>query len=478
MDEPSANLTSSTAAAAAPAAAAQDQGFFAVPLRYVPASAFRGLPVFLRNDEADGTARAADLFTLYRTADVPFTPEERRRLLGSVRHVYLRSSDQLRFQQQSAQALVEQIKDPNQTTQQKATLVYDAALNATHELLEDPDVNAHTLRLQGVARGVATLVLSDAQAYQYLLAVSGHDLYTATHMTNVGTWIVALAYAMGHRDLDELVAICQAGLLHDLGKLFVPAEVLNKPGRLTREEWDLIRRHPVLGWEHVRDCEALPTLVKDVCRQHHERLDGTGYPDRLKMEYIHPVSRMCAIIDSFDAMTSIRPFRDTAKSVSEAILELKAGTPTKYDAGAVEAWVRLLGCVEDRLLIADTATSEALSRLGMRDRRRYKRFNCDCVASVHVLRPDDNGAWQQAAGFKARVRDLSRNSLGLISGAALQPGDRVRILIQRSSAEGTAKRVEGRVTRCSSLDDGQHEIGVELFPAGATGEPDPRDPVQ
>ena len=106
-----------------------------------------------------------------------------------------------------------------------------------NEVLSDPDLQKYSAQIQGVSRAVTTLVLNDAQAFGHLFAAAHHDFYTATHMVNVATWMVPVSHALGYRDHDELCRICQAGLLHDLGKVRIPAEVLNKPEPLSEEDW-------------------------------------------------------------------------------------------------------------------------------------------------------------------------------------------------------------------------------------------------
>lgn len=446
---------------------ATQAGFIPIPLRYVPASALQGMPIYLKREGDEGGAESAEPFTLYRAADVRFTPEDRQRLLGSVRHVYIRIADHDQFRRQADSTIVDILRDPEKALAEKAALVYETSLGLINDLLEEPDVTAYGLRLKGVARGVATLVLSESKAFSHLFNASRHDFYTATHMVNVGTWIVALAYAMGHRDPDELVTICQAGLLHDLGKIFVPPEVLNKAERLTNEERTQIKQHALLGWKHIQGSDTLPVVVKDVCRQHHERLDGSGYPDHLKSEHIHPVSRMCAVVDSFDAMTALRPYKQKAMSVSEAILELRAGAPEKYDADVVAAWVRLLAGVEDRLLESAEQPDEKLAKLGIAERRRYKRFPCDCDARVQVLMSRPDGVQEPSPVMPARVRDVSRQGLGLTVQTLVKKGSHVRVLVSTGQGNKAAKRVEGRVMWSAAREDGAYDVGIELFAAGS-----------
>jgi HD-GYP domain-containing protein (c-di-GMP phosphodiesterase class II) len=125
-------------------------------------------------------------------------------------------------------------------------------------------------------------------------------------------------------------------LLHDAGKLAIPADVLNKPGRLTEAEWALMRRHPRIG---ARMCE-LAGASRDaiaIVRHHHERWDGRGYPSGTSGERIPLGARVLAVCDAFDAMTSPRPYRERPFSVPEALSRIQAGRGTQFDPRVVDA---------------------------------------------------------------------------------------------------------------------------------------------
>ena len=143
------------------------------------------------------------------------------------------------------------------------------------------------------------------------------DDYTYMHSVAVCALMVALAKQL---KLDEKTTqrAGMAGLLHDLGKSAIPLEVLNKPGKLTDEEFDLVKDHPRQGYLMLKDSASVEPDVLDACLHHHEKMDGTGYPDKLKGEQISLLSRMAAICDVYDAITSDRPYKrgwDPAESV-------------------------------------------------------------------------------------------------------------------------------------------------------------------
>jgi HD-GYP domain-containing protein (c-di-GMP phosphodiesterase class II) len=173
-------------------------------------------------------------------------------------------------------------------------------------------------------------------------AIELKDACTAAHTWRVVLYTRALAEEAG---LDHALIgrLTFAAALHDLGKIDVPDEILRKPGSLTDEEFQVMKTHTTLGHERLlRMGEDDPVLL-DLVRHHHERWDGRGYPDGLAGEAIPLGARYFAVIDSFDAMTSRRPYRPDAadRLVTRALAELEMGAASRYDPRAVEMFTRL-----------------------------------------------------------------------------------------------------------------------------------------
>ena len=138
-------------------------------------------------------------------------------------------------------------------------------------------------------------------------ALDAKDAYTSGHSTRVAELTVELASRLGY-DADQLANIRMAGILHDIGKIGVDDSVLRKPGKLTDEEFEQIKTHPVLGYEILKGIRRFRDILPAV-RHHHESWDGSGYPDGLKGEDIPRDAQIMAVADAFDAMTSDRPYR-------------------------------------------------------------------------------------------------------------------------------------------------------------------------
>ncbi len=164
------------------------------------------------------------------------------------------------------------------------------------------------------------------------------DPYTAGHQQRVAQLSKAIAAHMGlSPERQELVRL--AALVHDIGKIGIPVELLTKPGQLAEHEMELIRTHTTVGWE-ILDQAHLHQAVADIARQHHERLDGSGYPDGLEGTAISLEARIIAVADTVEAMASHRPYRP-ARGVEEALAEIFRQRGRHYDPAAVDACIRL-----------------------------------------------------------------------------------------------------------------------------------------
>ena len=171
------------------------------------------------------------------------------------------------------------------------------------------------------------------------LLVECKDPYTAVHQRRVAELAQAIAEEMGFSEWWT-IGIYIAGLLHDIGKVAVPTEILNKPGKLNEYEFSLIKNHPRVGYEILERIE-FPWPVTQAILQHHERLDGSGYPEGLSGEDIIPEARILSVADVVEAISSQRPYRP-ALGLEVALGEISAQKDNLYDSEVVDACLRLL----------------------------------------------------------------------------------------------------------------------------------------
>lgn len=225
----------------------------------------------------------------------------------------------------------------------QAHKIKSRARAAVAELFQEARMG-HTLDLveaNAVIEDIDASLERNHNALVSLVRLKSKDDYTYLHSVAVGTLMVALGKQL---KLDTALRrdLGLAGLLHDLGKMAIPVEILNKPGRLTDAEFEIIKRHPSIGAAILEKAATIPALAIDVCRHHHERMDGCGYPDGQSGDALSLYARMGAICDVYDAITSARSYKE-AWDPSEAIRRMASWKDGQFDPEIFSQFVRLIG---------------------------------------------------------------------------------------------------------------------------------------
>jgi putative nucleotidyltransferase with HDIG domain len=200
-----------------------------------------------------------------------------------------------------------------------------------------PDVNA----LRAVAQGLAQAVAQNRTALLALTALKNYDNYTFTHMVNVSILTMAQARGLGV-DGPLLREFGLAGLMHDIGKVRVPTEILNKPEKLTDQEFAVIKRHPVDGAEILRKTPEIPPMAAIVAFEHHLRTDGSGYPEGAVRPSLNLATQVCSVADVYDAMRSQRMYQ-RAFPTDRILAVLKSNDGTRFDQNLVRRFSQLMG---------------------------------------------------------------------------------------------------------------------------------------
>jgi putative nucleotidyltransferase with HDIG domain len=170
------------------------------------------------------------------------------------------------------------------------------------------------------------------------LTIEMRDLYTAGHQRRVSSLAVAIAEEL-HLPSEKIEGLRLAGVIHDIGKIAMPAEILTKPTRLTKTEFQLVKDHPRIGYDILKNIQ-FPWPVAHIILQHHERMDGTGYPDGLLGDAILMEARILAVADVVEALSSHRPYRP-ALGMEKALEEIRRGRGIRYDMRVVDACMKL-----------------------------------------------------------------------------------------------------------------------------------------
>lgn len=192
-------------------------------------------------------------------------------------------------------------------------------------------------------KDLTDLICNDELTTSDILPLMSHDYYTYTHVANVTTYCVSLAVEMGCNDPEELHEIAVGGLLHDYGKRFISAHTLNFPGRLTKQQFREIQRHPHDGFCQFTHRDDVSWRQLMMIYQHHERPDGKGYPVGVRGDEIHPWARVCKVADVYDALTCERPYRK-ADSSAEVLRFMRKKVGTEFDEEVFECFRAMINC--------------------------------------------------------------------------------------------------------------------------------------
>jgi putative nucleotidyltransferase with HDIG domain len=192
-------------------------------------------------------------------------------------------------------------------------------------------------------------ITRNPEAFLNLARLKTKDDYTYLHSVAVCALMIALGRQLGLTSV-ELKQVGLAGLLHDIGKMMIPDSVLNKPGKLTEEEFDIVKQHPYKGWELLLGAPEITPVALDVCLHHHERVDGKGYPERISGEQLTLFARMGAVCDVYDALTSNRCYKNGWEP-AETIRKMAEWKDGHFDERVFQAFVKTIGIYPSGTLV-------------------------------------------------------------------------------------------------------------------------------
>jgi putative nucleotidyltransferase with HDIG domain len=272
--------------------------------------------------------------------------------------------------------------------------LYSDAVNIANTLWEmtrqegQPDPNQARQLVDNLAQAVA----QNRTALVALTALKDYDNYTFTHMVNVSILTMAQARALGI-DGSLLREFGLAGLMHDIGKVRTPLEVLKKPERLTDDEFAIIRMHVVDGAEILRRTPDMPALASVVAFEHHLRLDGTGYPVGVTRSALNLATMLCSIADVYDAMRSQRGYQESFPT-DRILAVLQQNDGTQFDTHLVRRFSQLMGIYPPGTLVRlDTGEIAVVVRVYAPDPYRPKVRVVASHDGQKVLRPYDVNLW-------------------------------------------------------------------------------------
>lgn len=264
-----------------------------------------------------------------------------------------------------------------------------------------------------LVRDMVSAIVENASASLWLTNLKRHDEYTSVHCMNVCVLAIAFGRHLGvERSLLELVGM--GALLHDIGKMYTPDRILNKPGRLTPEEFEIIKRHPVEGYHVMRGTQGIPAISLDIIRFHHERISGLGYPKQLQGDEIGLPTLISALADVYDAMTSDRIYQRGIPP-DRVLQSMLANASQDFGQELVEEFIRCLGIYPVGSLVE--LYSGAIGIVITSE--RYARLQ----PVVQLLRTPDGEAYEQPVVVNLAAMNEGSAGLGWNIRRSLNPKD-------------------------------------------------------
>ena len=241
-----------------------------------------------------------------------------------------------------AAELRETLQQPSIPPRANASAIYRHSLRLMEHLLAKPSAK-NIAQGKGIICDIVDQIVADDEMANFMVLIMPHDDHTYTHSANVGVLSILLAKRALKDSSDyDLIELGAGFFLHDLGKTQIPAHILSKPGKLTPAEWELVRMHPASGEKMLAATNVWTEECSRILLQHHEREDGTGYPQGLSGDGIDLSAQICRIADIYDALTSRRPYRAApVLTPFHALQAMKARMVNHYNADIFKVFVSL-----------------------------------------------------------------------------------------------------------------------------------------
>jgi len=279
---------------------------------------------------------------LYRRGDKTITRDHLKALVDSgVTTLFIKTTAQGAYRRYLEEHLDSFLADAASDAAKKAEIVYEAATGLVEDILRDPNSRESIQRTQHLVTATVNYIIAERDALQNLVANMATDYSTYTHSVDVCVYAISLGKRldMARPALNDLAV---GALLHDVGKTRVPTEILHKKGPLTETEFAVVKKHPEMGIEILSEGPRLPEAVYKIVLSHHEKVNGSGYPQGIKGRHIAPQAKMTCIIDIFDAMTTNRSYR-RAMSFFDALRLMRDEMLDHFEPDLWESFVLMLG---------------------------------------------------------------------------------------------------------------------------------------
>lgn len=252
-------------------------------------------------------------YVLYKAADVPFTEKDKVRLLErNTRELHVNAAELSSYNQYVEANLPALLHDERLPPGKRQEILCLASTNYVQEVFTIPSrhIRQHMGRCKSIIHHILNVKLEETHLFETLVELVSHCSYTYVHSVQVCAYTLLLHSQMLKTTEEELIDIGTGALFHDYGKVYVSRDILDKPALLTPGEFSTVKKHCTYGYDMLKMFNALEPVSLDILKQHHEKVNGTGYPQGLKGHEISKSAKITAIADVYSALTTNRPYRN------------------------------------------------------------------------------------------------------------------------------------------------------------------------
>ena len=270
-----------------------------------------------------------------------FGKELKRKLASvNIEQLFVSTKEKEHYFSYLDKTLNEMSKDMDVPLKEKALVLYDGAVKVLEGIFENPEAKINAHRVKSLVKNTVDIVLSHEHSTKALIDVSSYEYYTQTHSVDVAVYATAFAHRLGFSRSD-LERIGYSAMMHDIGKCRIDKEIIYKPAALDIREFDQIKRHTSLGYFILKGLMENDRDVLNGVRYHHERHDGSGYPERLKGKNIPLFAQIVGLSDVFSALSTKRIFKDAHSSL-EALHIMQQDMGATFDKTLLDAFVTFM----------------------------------------------------------------------------------------------------------------------------------------
>jgi len=289
---------------------------------------------------------ASGRMVLFGRKGLQITKEVKDSIVSSNRSFYIEHGDLSSYIDYKLKRVKKSLEDPNMPTAHKQKMVKEVGSRIIQKIEQGGMDEATATHSKEMMSSVVSMITGAPETYSGLLSISTLSSYLYDHAINTSTFAIMLGQIIYGNSEKKLYLIGLGSLLMDIGMSKLNSGIINKKGELEKKEVDHIRKHTQIGYELLKS-EHLPSFVADMALHHHERMDGSGYPDGLAGSNIRPYLRICGVADVYDALTSNRAFRKPMKSIDA--IEFMLSRKQQFSMDVLNALMKLV--LKDERLI-------------------------------------------------------------------------------------------------------------------------------